>query len=65
VYVRCIGQKDTLDQSYLKPANSLQNEESFWKNLIEEVLDPKIDPIDNRTDLAGDLLSLRNTTVCI
>ena len=53
----------SFDQSLLKPRHVVSDEESFWKQLVEELLDCKLDPIENVANLKVDLERLRNTAV--
>lgn len=53
----------TLESSILVPRLRLSEETSFWIQLIQVKLDPKLDNINNVGDLKEKLLDLRNMTV--
>lgn len=52
-----------LEESHLATRNVRTDEEAFWVQLVDVLLDYKLDPIENVANLKTDLENLRNTAV--
>jgi len=53
----------TLENSLLVPRHVRAHEDAFWEQVVSELLDYKLDPIENVANLKSDLEKLRNTAV--
>lgn len=52
-----------IEETQLKPRHVREHEDAFWHQVVDELLDNKLDPIENVANLKVDLLNLRNTAV--
>ena len=55
----------SFEESLLVERQVLTHEDAFWEQLVHELLDHKLDPIENVANLKSDLEKLRNTAVCL
>ncbi len=60
-----VGQMEDRDlaATLLAPRQLRTDEVSFWHQVVADLLDCKLDPIENVANLKADLLKLRNSAV--